>query len=333
MSDKDYSRRQCLLVGASGMAAITLGALQTAQSQTVRGTARILVGVPPGGFLDAMARLLTEQMKSYASSTIVEIRSGAGYRVALEAAKNSPADGSVMILAPSGPMTLYPYIYKSLSYDPQRDFAPVSTVCSSPSLLAVGPQVPLAVKTVADFIAWCRANPKQSSFGTAGAGSPMHFLGTTFARTAAFEFTHIPYQGSAPAIQDLLGGQIAAVIAPIGNFAAHLNSGNVRALATTGRQRASILPDVPTVAQTGYPELEFAEWFGILVPAKTPAETVNALNSAIREALKTSSVTAAIANFALEAEGNSPAEFAARIKADTDRWAGIVKASGFTPLD
>jgi len=314
-------------------AAFTFGAARPAQSQIVRGTARILVGVPPGSFLDAIARVLIESMKSYAPTTIVEIRPGASYRLAMATAKNSPADGSVMIFAPSRPMTLYPHIYKSLTYNPQRDFAPVSTLCSSPSLLAVGPLVPISVKTVADFIAWGRANPKQSTFGTAGAGSPMHFLGITFARTAGFEFTHLPYQGSVPAIQDLLGGQIAAVIAPIGNFTAHLNSGTVRPLVTTGRQRVSVLPDVPTVVQAGYAGLQHAEWFGILLPARTPVETVSTLHGVVREALKSKTMIGALANFALDPEGNSPAEFADQIKTDTERWGGIVKASGFTPLD
>lgn len=333
MLDTNVSRRQCLLAGANGLAAAILGVPQTAAAQTVSGTARILVGVPPGGFLDAVARLLIEQMKSYAPTMIVEIRPGASYRLAIEAAKNSPADGSVMILAPAGPMTLYPHIYKSLSYDPVGDFAPVSTVCSSSLLLGVGPLVPASVKTVADFIAWCKANARQSSFGTAGAGSPMHFLGITLARTGGFEFTHVPYQGSAPAVQDLLGGQIAAVIAPAGNFAAHLGSGKIRVLATTGRQRTAALPDVPTVAEAGYPVLDFAEWFGILVPAKTSTETVTTLNGLIREALRSKAMLDALRNFTLDAGGNSPAEFAALIKADTERWAGIVKASGFTPMD
>ena len=333
MNDENFSRRRCLLATASGLAAVAFSTLQSAQSQTVRGTAHILIGVPPGGPMDVTARLLAEQMKRYAPATVVESRPGAGTRLALEAVKSGPADGSIMILSPAGPLTLYPHIYKSLNYNPLRDFAPVSTVSSSSSLLVVGPKVPASVKTVADFIAWSRANPGQSAFGTPGAGTPMHFLGITLARTAGFEFTHIPYQGGAPAVQDLLGGQVAAVIVPSANVVPQLKSGKVRVLATTGPQRNSVMPDVPTVTEAGFPALEFAEWFGILLPAKTPAETVSALNGVIREALKINALTAALADFALEPAGNSPAEFASQIKADTDRWATIVKESGFTPLD
>jgi tripartite-type tricarboxylate transporter receptor subunit TctC len=318
---------------ACAAGAVALGVSRSARSQTARNIARILIGVPAGGAADAVARLLADQMKSYASATIVEIRSGAGYRLALEAAKNSPADGSIMILAPAGPLTLYPHIYKSLNYNPQQDFAPVSTVFSTPSMLAIGPMVPGEVKTLADLIAWCRGNPKQSTFGTPGAGSPMHLLGITLARTARIELVHVPYQGAPPAVQNLLGGQIAVAISPIGNFVPYLKTGNLRALATTGPQRSSVLPDVPTVAEAGYPALEFAEWFGILLPAKTPSDTVNSLNAVIREALRTKDVMAGLANFSMDIGGNSPAEFARQIKIDTERWAAIVKASGFTPLD
>jgi len=330
---KDVSRRHFVLGGARGAAAVVLGLSSPARSQAIRGTARILIGVPPGTPLDAMARLLADQMKTYAASTILEVRSGAGYRLALEAAKNSPPDGSVMVLAPAGPMALYPHIYKSLNYSPQQDFAPVSTLYTTASLLAVGKMVPESVKTLADFVGWCRSNPAQSAFGTPGGGSPMHFIGVTLARQAGFEFVHVPYQGSAPAIQNLLGGQLASAIAPIGSFVPHLKSGALRALAITGAQRSAILPDVPTMSEAGYPMLVFAEWFGILLPAKTPSEIVNELNGVIRAALKSKEVAALVANFAMETAGNSPAEFAQLIKADTDRWAPIVKASGFSPLD
>ena len=332
---KQQVNRRQFAVGsfaACAAGALTFGVSRSARSQAARSIARILIGVPAGGAPDAVARLLADQMKSYASATIVEIRSGAGYRLALEAAKNSPADGSVMILAPAGPLTLYPHIYKSLNYDPQRDFAPVSTVFSTPSMLAIGPMVPSEVKTLADFVAWCRANPKRSTFGTPGAGSPMHLLGITLARTARIELVHVPYQGAPPAVQNLLSGQIAVAISPIGNFVPYLKTGDLRALATTGPQRSSVLPDVPTVAEAGYPALQFAEWFGILLPRKTPNETVNSLNAVILEALKTQSVMTGLANLSMDIGGNSPAEFAEQINIDTQRWATIVKASGFAPL-
>jgi tripartite-type tricarboxylate transporter receptor subunit TctC len=295
-------------------------------------TARIVVGFPAGGPSDVTARLLAEHTKGYASTMIVENRPGAGGRVAMDVVKNSPADGSVMILTPAVAVCLYPHVYKTLSYTLQ-DFAPVTTIHTTAMMLAIGPMVPASVKTVADFVAWCKSNPNQSSFGSPGAGSPLHFLGVTLARTANFEYLHVPYQGTAPSIQALLGSQIASAISPIGSFVPHIKSGALRALATTGAARSPLLPDVPTMTEAGYPALEFAEWFGVFVPARTPAATVEALSGALRAGLQTKEMVAAFANLSVDAAGHTPADFARQIKIDTDRWAPIVKASGFTPLD
>ena len=208
-----------------------------------------MVGFPAGGPSDVIARLLAEQMKAYASSTIVENRPGAGGRVVMDVLKNSAADGSVMVLTPAVAVALYPHVYKSLSYNPQQDFAPVTTISTTSMLIAIGPLVPSTVKTLADFIAWCRSNPNQSSYGSPGAGSPLHFLGVMLSRAANFEYLHVPFQGTAPSIQSLLGSQIASCISPIGSFVPHVRAGTLRALATTGAQRSPLLPDVPTVAE------------------------------------------------------------------------------------
>jgi tripartite-type tricarboxylate transporter receptor subunit TctC len=326
-----FNRRRFLLAGAGGIASYASG-LSPARSQPLHATARILVGFPAGGPSDVTARLLAEHTKGYASAIIVENRPGAGGRVAMDVVKNSPADGSVMILTPAVAVCLYPHVYKTLGYTLQ-DFAPVTTIHTTAMMLAIGPMVPGTVKTVADFIAWCKSNPTQSSFGSPGAGSPLHFLGVTLARTANFEYLHVPYQGTAPSIQALLGSQIASAISPIGAFVPHVKSGALRALATTGAQRSPLLPDVPTMTEAGYPALEFAEWFGVFVPARTPPATVEALSSALRTALQTKEMLAAFANLSVDAAGHTPADFARQIKIDTDRWAPIVKASGFTPLD
>jgi tripartite-type tricarboxylate transporter receptor subunit TctC len=272
-------------------------------------------------------------MKAYASTTIVENRPGAGGRVVMDVLKNSAADGSVMVLTPAVAVALYPHVYKSLSYNPQQDFAPVTTTSTTAMLIAIGPLVPSTVKTLADFIAWCRSNPNQSSYGSPGAGSPLHFLGVMLSRAANFEYLHVPFQGTAPSIQSLLGGQIASCISPIGSFVPHVRAGTLRALATTGAQRSALLPDVPTVAEAGYPALEFVEWFGIFVPVRTPSGTIETLSSVLRMALQTKEVQAGLANQSVDVGGLTPADFARQIKADTDRWGPIVKASGFTPLD
>ncbi len=326
------NRRRFLHGGAGGIAAYLLG-LSPTRSQPVHSTARILVGFPPGGSSDVLARLAAEQMKAYASSTIVENRAGAGGRVVMDVLKNSPADGSVMVLTPAVAMCLYPHVYKSLSYNPEQDFAPVTTICTTPMTFVVGPMVPGSVKTIADFVAWCKSNPSQASYGSPGAGSPLHFLGVQLSRAANFEYLHVPFQGTAPSIQSLLGSQIASCISPLGPFVPHVKAGTLRALATTGPQRSPLLPDVPTIAEAGYPALTFIEWFGIFVPARTPAATVETLSGVLRTGLQAKEMQVGLAAQAVDAGGLAPADFVRQVKADFDRWGPIVKASGFTPLD
>lgn len=326
-------RRFLSVAWAGGMTAVAPGLWHQAQSQAVRPSARLVVGFPPGGSVDVVARLLAGEMKSYASTFIVENRPGAGGRVALDGLKASPADGSALALAPASPIVIFPHVYKRLNYDPLQDFIAVTTVCAFPFLLAVGPMVPRRVKTLADFIQWCRDNPRQATYGSSGAGSLPHFIGVSLARAAGFEFVHLPYQGGAPAMQDLLGGQISASVSVFANAFPHIQSGSLRALVTTGPQRSALLPDVPTVREAGYPALEVVEWFGVFVPAKTPADVVDSLGTAIREALRTNEVKAGLARLSFEPAGASPGDFARLVRSDTERWGSIVKASGFTPID
>jgi tripartite-type tricarboxylate transporter receptor subunit TctC len=290
----------------------------------------MLVGFTPGSASDVVARLLVNEMKGYASSVIVDNRTGGGGRVALDALKGGPADGSVMVLTPASMIVLYPHVYKALGYDALKDFTPVTTICNFPLLLTVGPKVPREVKTLADFIAWCRVNPREASYATAAAGSMLHFTGAMLARVAGFEFVHVPYPGVG-GVQDLLASQIAASIYPIGVTIAHIQEGSLRALVTTGPKRSPLLPDVPTAREAGYPQLEATEWYGVLVSAKTPAETVSSLNSVIHEALKTDAVRSGIAKLSYEPADASPGDFARLIKSDFDKWGPIVRASGFTP--
>jgi tripartite-type tricarboxylate transporter receptor subunit TctC len=325
-------RRRLLIGGAAGIASYGLG-FSPARSQALHSTARVMVGFPAGGPSDILARLTAEQLKTYASSAIVENRAGAGGRVVMDALKNSPADGSVMVLTPAVALCLYPHVYKSLSYNAQQDFTPVTTICTTPMAYVIGPMVPASVKTLADFIAWCKSNPSQASYGSPGAGSPLHFLGVQLSRAARFEYLHVPFQGTAPSVQSLLGSQIASCISPIGPFIPHVRAGALRALATTGPQRSPLLPDVPTIAEAGYPALTFVEWFGIFVPSRTPAATVETLGSVLRTGLQAKEMQTGLAAQSVDAGGLTPAEFARQVKADYDRWGPIVKESGFTPLD
>src|SRR3954451_18026584 len=263
-------RRFVSMACAGGLTAIVPDEIRVAGTQTA---SRMLVGFGAGGAIDVIARRLVEGMKDQSLSLIVDNRPGAGGRLALGALKSSPADGTTMILTPASSFAVFPHVYKSLGYDPFKDFVPVTTVCSFPFLISVGPMVPADVKTLADFVTWCAANPKLATYGTAAAGSMLHFTGVTLAKAGRFEFVHLPYGGPG-GMQDLIGGRIAATIYPIGTALPHVQSGTVRALATTGTQRSPQIADVPTVREAGYPALGATEWIGVFVPANTPSATV-----------------------------------------------------------
>jgi tripartite-type tricarboxylate transporter receptor subunit TctC len=326
------TRRQLLTASAAGFAFNATGLVPSGFAQLGGKTARMLVGFPAGGNADFVARLLANDMKGASSAVIVENRSGASGRLALESLKSSAADRKTMILTPAATIVLFPHIYKSLKYDPFADFIPVTAVCSFPYLLTVGPMVPGQVKTLADFIDWCRANPRLATHGTSS-GTPMHFTGVMLARIAGFGFIQVPYQGAAAIVQDLLGGQIAAAIVPIDVPLPHIQSGKFRVLATTGPQRSTLLPEVPTIKEAGYPSLEFVDWLGVFLPAKTPAETIHNLNSTIRKVLSKEETKAAFTKISYEIAGASQADFARLIKSDFERWGPIVKASGYKPED
>jgi tripartite-type tricarboxylate transporter receptor subunit TctC len=188
------------------------------------------------------------------------------------------------------------------------------------------------VQTLADFVKWCTANPKQATYGTAAAGSMLHFTGVSLAKAGQFEFVHLPYGGPG-GIQDLIGGRIAATIYPIGTALPYVQSGAIRALATTGPQRSPRLLEVPTVREAGYTALEANEWFGVFVPANTSAGTVNRLNEAIRNVVSNEAFKTALAKLSVDPAVQTPMEFAQLVKSDFDRWGPIVRASGFTPED
>jgi tripartite-type tricarboxylate transporter receptor subunit TctC len=327
------NRRHLLAASAAGLACSATVMVPYGFAQPGDKTARMLVGFPAGGNVDFVARLLANELKSYSSTMIIENRPGAAGRFALDGLKSSAADGSTMTLTPAAMIGLFPHIYKSLKYDPFVDFIPVTMVCSFPYLVTVGPAVPDQVKTITDFFAWCRANPQLATYGTGGVGTPMHFTGFMLARSAGFEFIHVPYQSSTSAVPDLLGGRIAAAIAPIDVPLPNIQSGKLRALTTTGPRRSPFLPYVPTIKEVGYPSLEFVDWMGVFLPAKTPTETVANLNNAVREALKKEEIKAAFARISYEIAAASGSDFARLINSDFERWGPIVKASGYKPED
>ena len=294
-------------------------------------TARLLVGFPAGGTVDATARRLADKLRGvYAKTALVENKPGAGGRLAAEELKRSPADGSSLLVTPAAMITLYPHLYSKLPYGPD-DVAPVAGVVMVSFALGVGPAVPDSVKNVKDFLAWAKANPAKANYGSPGAGSPPHMLGALLGKEGGVELAHVPYRGSAPGIQDLLGGQVTAFTSPVGDYLPHVKSGKLRVLATSGPQRSKFLPDVPTYTEQGFKALEQVEWYGVFMPAKTPQALVDRASAVIKELMTSPEVAEAFAPFGVEPAYQSPAELARAVKAEHAAWGPIVKRVGFTP--
>lgn len=301
------------------------------RAQGLPDSARIFAGFAPGGTVDVTARRVADKLREvYAKSVMVENRTGAGGQIALSALKTAPADGLTLLVTPMSMLGIYPHTYKKLPYDPVADFQPVSQAVRFDFGIAVGPMVPATVKTLADFIAWCRANPKDANFGSPAAGSVPHFVVELFGRAAGLDLKHVPYRGTQPAIADLIGGQVAAVSGPVGEFLQHLPTGKVRLLATSGAVRSKFAPGVATYAEQGFKDIVFDEWFGVYMPAKVPAEALNRASTALRGVLSMPEVVDALAQMGLEARPSTPAELAALLKKDSERWAPLIKTIGFT---
>jgi len=228
---------------------------------------------------------------------------------------------------------VYPHSFKRLSYDPLADFAPVAIVARSQLALAAGPVVPANVRTARAYVDWVKANPKSGFFATTSAGGTPHFVGVMLAKAAGVELSPVHYKGGAPALQDLLGGQVPVSINPIGELLPYVRSGKLRVLATTGAERSAFLPDVPTMAEAGYRDVVVQAWLGFLAPARTPQETISRLSEAIALAARSGEVPENIQKFGMQPVTSGPAAFAATLREDLQRWAPIVKASGFTAED
>jgi tripartite-type tricarboxylate transporter receptor subunit TctC len=328
------NRRRFVATSAAGIVGGHLPPFASASlAQIITKSARLIVGFPAGGAPDVVARLIAEHVKSYAPSVVVDNRPGAGGRLALEMLKGAAADGSVMGFTPVDQLALFPHIYTQLGYRPLEDFAPVTPVCAVQFLLGVGPRVPANVKTVGDFIGWCRDNPKAATYGTAGTGTHPHFIGIRLARAAAVPFVHAPYKGGVAAVRDVLGGHLAACISTIGTLLPSIQSGGLRALATTAPQRSAALRDVPTFREAGFPALDSLEQFGLLLPAGTPPNTVEEINHTIRKALLTDAMKRGLTKLSLEPSDSSPSEFAQLIASETRRWGKVVAEAGFKPMD
>jgi tripartite-type tricarboxylate transporter receptor subunit TctC len=329
---KQTTRREALRRLAAGVAAPALFGATAARAQAHVRQLTIVVAFPAGGATDAVARLVGEGLRGrYAETVIVDNRVGGNGRIGAVFVKNAPADGSVMLFTPAFPMAIFPHIYRTLPYDPLTDFVPVATTGKGGFGLSVGPAVPATVRTVAEFVAWCKAHPDDATFG-APAGGGQHFAGVQFAHLAQVPLRMVPYKGGAPSVVDVLGGHIAAVVTPIPEVIEHVKAGKLRMLATTTRQRTRFTPEVPTLSELGY-DVVFQDWSGLLAPARTPREIVTRVNAAVAEIIRSPAGAAAMDKLGSEADLNSPEQFASLYRSTWERYREVVKATGFTAED
>ncbi len=294
---------------------------------------KIVNGFPAGGTADATSRRVGEQLRGSAftkNAAVVENKPGAGGRIACETVKNAPADGSTLLLTPYSCTSVYPHIYTNLAYDPFKDLTPVSIAAVMHHGLAVGPMVPATVKSVKDYVAWAKANPAQASYGSPAAGSLPHFLGALLSSYTSVPLQHVPYRGSVPGVADMIGGQIASMFTPSGDFLANHKAGKIRLIATSGPARSPFSPEVATFAEQGFPELTTEEWFGFYAPAKTPASVIDNANAAINAALKAPIVVSSLGTFGLVAQGSTVREMDRSQRDAFFRWGPLVKHIGFT---
>jgi tripartite-type tricarboxylate transporter receptor subunit TctC len=322
------TRRQSLILAAAG----AIVPSWPARAQTIE-QPKFLYGFPAGSAGDIVCRRVAERVAgtAYAKhAAVVENKPGAGGRIALDTLKTSPADGSVLAMTPFSATAIYPHVYKKLSYDPVQDFVPVSIAAIIHHGLAIGPMVPASVSDVKGFLAWAKANPDKANYGSPAAGSTPHFLGALLGLSQNVDLKHVPYRGSVPGITDVVGGQIAAMFTPAGDFLANHRAGKLRLIGTSGKARLPFAPEVATFGEQGLGELTTEEWFGFYAPARTPAAMVAAANAAINAGLKDKSLIDGLAVVGLLAQGSTPDEMARSQRAEFERWGPLVKRIGFT---
>jgi tripartite-type tricarboxylate transporter receptor subunit TctC len=287
----------------------------------------LIVGFAPGGGTDIAARIVAKQLAAdLGQQVIVENRPGAGGNIATEAVARAIPDGHTITLASIGSLTVAPYLVAKLPYDPRRDLAPLTKGVSFANVLVVHPSLP--VSTVAEFVALARAKPGMIGYGTSGVGGAGHLAGELFRQMARVDIVHVPYKGGGPAMTDLLGGQILASFASAPSALPHIKSGKIRALATTGPARALSLPDVPTVAESGYPGYDATNWYAFVAPGRTPRDVVERLNRDLVKALNTPEVSEQLLNNGMEPEPSTPEALAQHIDSQLMLWGRVVKEAG-----
>jgi tripartite-type tricarboxylate transporter receptor subunit TctC len=288
---------------------------------------RLIAPFPAGGLADVLARAVADELsRSLGQPVIVENRAGAGGNVGAEVVARAAPDGYTLMMSSAGILTANQFLYAKMPFDPEKDFVPVSNVADMPMLVVVSPKV--EAKTLGELVAFARANPNKLNFGSPGVGTTGHLGLALFMYAAKIKLTHVPYRGAAPAITDLLAGQIDGVVDNPPTVLPHIEAGKLRPLAVAAKTRMPLLPDLPTTAEAGVPGYEASSWFGIVAPAGTPPAIVNRLQHDIATGLKQPNVQQRFAKSGARLLGNTPAEFAQQIRQDRQMWGEVITAAG-----
>lgn len=324
------SRRLALRFGCAASASLLgLTVSRRVFAQPTGSPLRILCTGPAGSTPDIVARRVAEQLTRQSSpGAIVDNRPGAAGQIAVNALKAAAPDGATVLLAQGAIATVYPYLYAKLAYDPIVDLQPLSMAGEMTLALAVGPAVPSSVGTVQELIDWMRANPKLANVASPGTGTLPHLLEVMLFREANVPWQHVVYAGGPPAMIDLLGGQVAALVLPEGLFRQHKATGKLRVLATSGAQRSTYFPDVATLVEQRYRSLVVREWFAFFAPARVPAAQVDALSLNLQQAIARPELVAAFADSGMQAMASTPQALAARIAQEQRYWQPIIAAAG-----
>jgi tripartite-type tricarboxylate transporter receptor subunit TctC len=308
------------------VALVTLAIAASASAQTWPDRPiKFVMSAPAGSSIDVLGRLIADKLKDkLGQPVIVENKPAAGGTVAVDETAKAPADGYTMVLAFNGPLSITPLLRK-VPYDVQKDLAPVITTTSQPNVLAVNAQLP--AKDVRELVAYAKANPGKVNYASVGPGSSSHLNGELLKSLAGIDIVHIPFNGSPPAVTSTVQGETQMIFAVMQPLQPQIQSGKLRALAVTSAKRFPLLPDLPTIAESGYPSFESLAWNGVLVPAATPKPVVARLNAEIDAILKQPDVVQKLNGLGFELVGGTSEQFAAIIKGESDKWAPIIKSS------
>jgi tripartite-type tricarboxylate transporter receptor subunit TctC len=311
-----------------------LPAISTARAATEAGWApvrpiRFVVPFPAGGATDVVARVLGEKMQQrLGQPVVVENRTGSGGNIGMENVAHAPADGHAIVMGTMGTLSINQHLYASLGFDPVRDFAPVSMAFGTDHVLIVNPKV--EARTAQDFVALLKANPGKMSFGSAGSGSSTHMVAELFRLAAGVEPLHVPYRGSAPALNDTVAGNVQFMLDQLPSAIGQIQAGTVRALAVSGAKRSTLLPNVPTMAEIGLPAAQATSWGAVMATAGTPQAAIAQLNAVVREALADHAVQERLAAAGADAISSTPTELAGTIGMEVERWGRVVREARIT---